>query len=267
MLRSWTSWRASASAIRVFDPSFQASDGEQGFVKVGASRDLLSEPRPAVLVVAVKPQQLIAAVADLGLHIDESTLVVSVAAGVSLAELRKLFPGSRACVRAMPNTPIAIGQGVTVLCAEPRLDQIGAAAVEQLFRAGGAVHWLAEEALLPAVTAVSGCGPAYVFHFTESLAQAGVGLGLSKELADALARECVAGSAALGAASHQSLTQLRIAVASPGGATEAGLEVLMREEGSLSDLMVRTLNAASSRARALGQAAEVSSQSVVGPCA
>ena len=177
------------------------------------------------------------------------TLVVSVAAGTPLRLFEAAFGAGTPVVRAMPNTPAAVGQGITALAANAAAGTEGLATAEALLSAVGRVVRLAEEAQMDAVTGVSGSGPAYVFHLVEALARAGEDAGLAPDLAMALARQTVAGAGALLAASEESAEQLRVNVTSPQGTTAAGLEVLMAE---LPDLMRRTVAAAAARSRELG---------------
>jgi pyrroline-5-carboxylate reductase len=201
---------------------------------------------PDVLVLAVKPQVWRAAAAPLAAHTGPMTLVVSVMAGVTTAEIAEAFPGC-AIIRAMPNTPAAIGKGVTALFTDA--GDLAAGAAEALFSAAGATVWLPRESDFDAVTAVSGSGPAYVFAFIEALAAAGAAAGLDAGLAAQLARATVTGAAALAAADAAPAAELRGRVTSPGGTTAAGLAVLLPE---LARLLAMTVAAAAERSRQLG---------------
>jgi pyrroline-5-carboxylate reductase len=205
-----------------------------------------AEGRPDVLVLAVKPQVWRAAVAPLAERVGPLTLVVSVMAGVTTADLASVFPAS-AIVRAMPNTPSAIGMGATALFTAA--GDLAEGAAEALFGPAGTTVWLTDEADFDAVTAVSGSGPAYVFAFIEALAAAGEAAGLEAGLAARLARATVTGAAAL-AATDAGVTaeELRRRVTSPGGTTAAGLAVLMP---GLWPLVTETVAAAAARSRAL----------------
>jgi pyrroline-5-carboxylate reductase len=197
---------------------------------------------PEMVVLAVKPQMWREAVA--ALDIPAGAVVVSVMAGVSVAALEAVLPGRR-IVRAMPNTPSAIGQGVTGLWtahAEAR------ALVTPLFEASGVAVWLEDEADFDALTGVSGSGPAYVFAFIEALAAGGVAAGLAPELAMQLARGTVTGAAALAASDPAEAAELRQRVTSKGGTTAAGLGVLMP---GLGPLLEETVKAAAARSREL----------------
>jgi pyrroline-5-carboxylate reductase len=204
------------------------------------------EGRPDVLVLAVKPQVWREAVLPLISKTGPLTLVVSVMAGVTTADIASVFPGA-AIIRAMPNTPAAIGQGVTALFT--RAGDLAEGAAEALFSAAGATVWLENEADFDAVTAVSGSGPAYVFAFIEALAAAGAAAGLEPGLAARLARATVTGAAALAATDPAPAATLRERVTSPGGTTAAGLAVL---QPGLVPIVEATVAAAAARSRQLG---------------
>lgn len=202
-----------------------------------------------VVVLAVKPQTAPEAVPALAAHVATDTLVVSIMAGRTLGFLEGALPGT-AAVRAMPNTPAAIGRGITVAVANARVSAEQRALAHTLLAAVGAVEWVEDERLLDAVTAVSGSGPAYVFLLAECLAEAGVAAGLPAPLAMRLARETVAGSGELLHRSPLDPATLRENVTSPGGTTAAALEVLMGREG-LASLMRAAVDAATRRSREL----------------
>jgi pyrroline-5-carboxylate reductase len=207
----------------------------------------------AAIVVAVKPQvaaEVLPAAAPL---IGPSTVVVSIMAGRTLqfigGALRRSANPACAMVRSMPNTPAAIGRGITVAVAR-HADAAQRALAGRLLAATGAVEWVEDEALMDAVTAVSGSGPAYVFLLAEALAAAGVAAGLPQPLANKLARETVAGSGELLHRSDLDAAVLRQNVTSPGGTTAAALAVLMGQDG-LATLMDRAVAAATTRSREL----------------
>jgi pyrroline-5-carboxylate reductase len=204
------------------------------------------EGRPDVLVLAVKPQVWREAVLPLIAKTGPLTLVVSVMAGVTTADIASVFPGA-AIIRAMPNTPAGIGQGVTALFTTA--GDLAEGAAEALFSAAGATVWLEDEADFDAVTAVSGSGPAYVFAFIEALAAAGAAAGLEPGLAARLARATVTGAAALAATDPAPAATLRERVTSPGGTTAAGLAVL---QPGLVPIVEATVSAAAARSRQLG---------------
>lgn len=226
--------------VAVIDPAPRAVPGG-----VSASAHP-PEGRPDVLVLAVKPQVWREAVLPLIAKMGPLTLVVSVMAGVTTADIASVFPGA-AIIRAMPNTPAAIGKGVTALFTTA--GDLAEGAAEALFSAAGATVWLENEADFDAVTAVSGSGPAYVFAFIEALAAAGAAAGLEPGLAARLARATVTGAAALAATDPAPAATLRERVTSPGGTTAAGLAVL---QPGLAPIVEATVAAAAARSRQLG---------------
>src|SRR3954463_851709 len=202
------------------------------------------------LVVAVKPQSFREAGATFKPFTGPSTLVVSIMAGTTIASLEAVCGGS--VVRAMPNTPAAIGRGITVAVAAKSVSAAQRATADALLRATGSVEWVGDESLMDAVTAVSGSGPAYVFLLAEELARAGVEAGLPAELATKLARDTVAGAGELLHRSELDAAALRRNVTSPGGTTAAALEVLMGE-GGMQSLLTRAVAAATRRSRELAK--------------
>jgi pyrroline-5-carboxylate reductase len=210
---------------------------------------------PAVVVLAVKPQLFPDVLPLYRAQLVHRPVIVSIAAGVTLAQIAAGLGGESGkpydgpVVRAMPNTPAAVGQGITALVANAATDAAARQRVTQLLAASGQVVWLKDEADMHAVTAISGSGPAYVFAFIEALTAAGEALGLPPTLAAQLVHATVTGSAALAAHSPDSSpATLRQAVTSPGGTTAAGLQVLQAE---LPGVMVRTAAAALRRSREL----------------
>jgi len=203
-----------------------------------------------VVVFAVKPQQMKEAARFAGIK-DNANLVISIAAGVTLASLAGWLGGHAKLVRAMPNTPALIGAGVTGLYALPGVSEAEKKQAETILGAVGATVWIPDEALMDAVTAVSGSGPAYVFWFIEQLAAAGESLGLSRETSQKLAIETVLGSAKLAAQSGDSPAVLRERVTSKGGTTEAALKAF--EEQKLAERFMRAVEAARDRGAELGR--------------
>jgi pyrroline-5-carboxylate reductase len=204
----------------------------------------------SAIVVAVKPQTAPEVMPDLAPQIGVMTVVVSIMAGRTLAFLEDVSPPDTAIVRAMPNTPAAIGRGITVAVANARVQPRQRDLAGRLLAAAGAIEWVADEKLMDAVTAVSGSGPAYVFLLAEALARAGAAAGLPAELAARLARATVAGSGELLGRSADDPATLRKNVTSPGGTTEAALKVLMAPDG-LAPLMTRAVAAAAKRSKEL----------------
>jgi pyrroline-5-carboxylate reductase len=205
----------------------------------------------AVVIIAIKPQSAAEAMPALHRFIGPETVVVSIMAGKTLKFLQTALPEGTAVVRTMPNTPAAIGRGITVAIPNARVTASQRAAADALLAAAGAVEWIADEALMDAVTAVSGSGPAYVFLLAEELAKAGAAAGLPPELAARLARATVAGSGELLHLSSEDAATLRKNVTSPGGTTAAALDVLMAGDG-LSPLMKKAIAAAARRSKELG---------------
>jgi len=203
-----------------------------------------------VLVLAVKPQDMRTALAPLA-HVVRDKLVVSIAAGVRLADIARWLGGHRRLVRAMPNTPALVGAGVAALYAAPEVGAEERASAERILGAVGKTVWVEAETLLDPVTALSGSGPAYVFWFIEQLAAAGAALGLPLETARTLALETVLGAAQLAARSGEPASVLRERVTSKGGTTEAALRVFAEER--LAERLRRALEAASRRGAELGE--------------
>jgi pyrroline-5-carboxylate reductase len=200
-------------------------------------------------VVAVKPQIAPEALPALAPFVAGATVVLSIMAGRTLRFLADNLPGA-ALVRAMPNTPAAIGRGITVAVANPRVSPEQRALVDALLSAVGAVEWVTDEALMDAVTALSGSGPAYVFLLAEAMTRAGTAAGLPPTLAATLARATVTGAGELLNRSPLDAASLRQNVTSPSGTTAAALEVLMAKDG-LERLMTAAIAAATKRSRDL----------------
>lgn len=199
-----------------------------------------------IAVLAVKPGEIETVLKDL----PQARLYLSIAAGRTLADIEALVGPEAAIVRAMPNTPAAIRQGVTGLCANAVVSDSQRQAAEALVGAVGAVEWLADESDMDALTAVSGSGPAYVFLLIECLTAAAIDLGLEPGLAARLATATVKGAGAYADASELDAATLRSQVTSPNGTTAAALEVLLKDD-ALKDLMRRAVSAAARRSREL----------------
>ena len=249
MLARWPAPSPSPSrahAITVIDPGLTASPREG--VDLAASTEGVA---PAdTLVVAVKPQMMGVVLPGLASLIGPRTVVVSVAAGTTVAAFSAAL-GTDAIVRTIPNTPAMVGAGAIAAWAAPGVNAAQRARVDALLAANGLVAWVEAEADIDRATAVSGSGPAYVFHLVEALADAARGLGLDADAADALARQTVIGAGALLAASEEDAGTLRTRVTSPGGTTAAALHVLMADDG-LRPLIKRAVDAAHGRAIELG---------------
>jgi pyrroline-5-carboxylate reductase len=250
MLEGWLALGLEAKSVVAIEPQPTRE------LSMLASRGLRLNPgattvgEAAAIVIAVKPQVAPEIVPTLAPYLGAGTVVLSIMAGRTLGFLEQALSQRAAIVRAMPNTPAAIGRGITVAVPNQRVSQRQRDLVHALMAATGAVEWVGDEALMDAVTAVSGSGPAYVFLLAEALAHAGVAAGLPKDLATKLARETVAGSGELLHRSPLDASVLRQNVTSPGGTTAAALDVLMGADG-LAALMTRAVAAATARSRQL----------------
>jgi pyrroline-5-carboxylate reductase len=250
MLTGWLAQGLDANCVGVIEPhpSQEISSLTTKGIRLNpSSRDI---GNVATLVVALKPQMFREASAMLKSFTGPSTLVVSIMAGATIASIEQVCGGS--VVRAMPNTPAAIGRGITVAVAAKNVSADQRAVADALLRATGSVEWVDDESLMDAVTAVSGSGPAYIFLLAEELARAGVEAGLPAELATKLARETVAGSGELLHRSELPSATLRQNVTSPGGTTAAALEVLMGPDG-MQSLLTRAVAAATRRGKELAK--------------
>jgi pyrroline-5-carboxylate reductase len=248
LLDGWLARKLPPNKVVVLEP--QPSKA----IKALARRGVRINPKgafgpAAAIVIAVKPQVAREAVPGLAALAGPRTVVVSIMAGRTLDFLEAALPDA-AIVRAMPNTPAAIGRGITVAVGNRRVTTAARKLAHALLAATGAVEWVDDEMLMDAVTAVSGSGPAYVFHLAEALAGAGVAAGVPPELADKLARHTVAGSGELLHRSPLPAATLRTNVTSPGGTTAAALGVLMGQDG-LEPLMTKAVAAATRRGREL----------------
>lgn len=207
-------------------------------------------PYGEVIVMAVKPQQMHGAALQLAAGLS-AQLVVSIAAGIRLADLSRWLGGHQLLVRCMPNTPALIGAGITAVYAAPDVSGAQREAAAAILGAVGKVLWVDDEALLDPVTAVSGSGPAYVFYFIEAMQQAAAGLGLTPEQARTLSLETFLGAARLAAGSAEPVSVLRERVTSKGGTTEAALASMTGD--CVGEAIVRSIRAASERGRQLGE--------------
>lgn len=253
LLEGWLARGLPPAAVAAIEPAPQ--DRLRALAAEGLALNGALPGRPAVCVLAVKPQMMAAALPQVARFGGGGTLVLSIAAGTPVAAFEAAFGPGTPVVRAMPNTPAAIGRGITALWANPAAGEPGLRLAETLLAAVGETVRLPDEGLMDAVTAVSGSGPAYVFHLVEALAAAGEAEGLPPDLAMRLARATVAGAGALLAASPDAAAQLRVNVTSPGGTTAAALAHLMDDATGLRPLMARAVRAAAERGRALAKPA------------
>jgi len=222
----------------------------RGVARADAVDELPPDLAPTVVVFAVKPQVMAEVAPPYARFVGPETVFLSIAAGQTIAAFEGYLGAGAAIVRAMPNTPAAVGHGITVLCANPHVSAGQRDGCADLMAAVGDVAWVDDEGLIDAVTAVSGSGPAYVFLLVESMAAAGEAEGLAPELAMQLARATVAGSGELLRRSEDTAATLRQNVTSRGGTTAAALDVLMADDG-LGALMRRAVAAAARRSREL----------------
>jgi pyrroline-5-carboxylate reductase len=250
LLLGWLGGGLEAGRIVVIEP--HPSDEINMLVRMGIRLNPPAKDAGMIdtLVVAVKPQSFREAGAALKQLIGPSALVVSIMAGTTIASISEVCGG--AVVRAMPNTPAAIGRGITVAVAANDVSAAQRAVADALLRATGSVEWIDDEQLMDAVTAVSGSGPDYVFLLAEELARAGIEAGLPAELATKLARQTVAGSGELLHRLETPSATLRQNVTSPGGTTAAALEVLMGPDG-MQQLLTRAVAAATRRSKELAK--------------
>ena len=249
MLEGWLTRGIDPRRLTVLEP--QPTSGVKALRRRGVALNPTGQAAPAsAVVIAVKPQSAPDAIAALAPYVGKATLAVSIMAGRPLRFLERALPQGTAIVRSMPNTPAAIGRGITVACANATVTPRQRKLASDLLAAIGKVEWVGDEALMDAVTAVSGSGPAYVFLLAEALAQAGAAAGLPPNLAMKLARETVAGSGELLNQSPLDAATLRQNVTSPGGTTAAALALLMGEQG-LARLMEQAVAAATARSREL----------------
>lgn len=248
LLAGWLAGGLAPGAVWVIEP--QPSDWLRG---LGVHLNAGLPDRPAVAILAVKPQMMGAALPELAALGGGGTLFVSIAAGVTLARLEQALGAEAPVVRSMPNTPAAIGRGVSAMIGNARAGEGDLRLAEALLSAVGQTVRLEDEAQMDAVTAVSGSGPAYVFHLIETLAGAARAQGLPEDMALRLARATVAGAGALAEAAGEDPAQLRVNVTSPGGTTAAALAVLMDEKTGFPALLNRAVAAAADRSRELGK--------------
>jgi pyrroline-5-carboxylate reductase len=249
MLRGWLALGLPPQKVAIVDPAPRediAALAEQG-VRFNPAPGAFA---PVVVLLAVKPQMFDGIAAGMARHLPPGAVLVSVLAGTTMAQLEGACPSGQPVLRVMPNTPAAIGQGMSVLFANRHVSDTQKATAQALMAAIGDTAWIDDEALMDAVTAVSGSGPAYVFYLAECLAEAGVKAGLPRALADQLARQTVSGAGSLITETGTDPAELRRNVTSPNGTTAAALAVLMAEQG-LAPLLADAVAEAKRRSREL----------------
>jgi pyrroline-5-carboxylate reductase len=249
LVKGWLARGVDSQDIAVVEPASAAQAVARALGLAVIACEAMASHGADVVVVAVKPAQVAESVAPL--HKARSgSVVLSIAAGKTTAEIRKLLGAETAVVRAMPNTPAAIGEGITALFASQAVSATQRRICGELMAAVGRVEWVTDEALMDVITALSGSGPAYVFLLIESLAEAGRELGLDADVAARLATETVAGAGLYARESGLAAAELRRRVTSPKGTTQAALDVLLSAQG-MAQLLKRAVRAAAQRSREL----------------
>lgn len=253
MLEGWRKIN-SACAIDIIDHHVKSEHENESNITFHTEvpNTINFKSKNTVLLIAVKPQILSEACLPVKHLLHNDTLILSIAAGKSISNLETVFGQKQPIIRAMPNTPAAIGQGITAAIANEHVNTNQKQTAEELLSAIGKWLWIDEEEHMDAVTALSGSGPAYLFHMIEALTEAGKSIGLDNTTAETLARQTIIGSAAL--ADHKPETSaetLRQNVTSPGGTTEAALKVLMNDQKGLTNLLTETLKSAANKSREL----------------
>jgi pyrroline-5-carboxylate reductase len=237
-------------SIRVSDPSEEARKRLRSDFPVETFVDADQAITGAdVIVLAIKPQVIPAVLSLLKGKVLPTQLLLSIAAGTTIASIESLLSPQQAIVRCMPNTPALIGSGIAGLCASRHCKPHHREQAERILAAAGETVWIEDESLMDAVTAVSGSGPAYFFLLTEALAKAGEQLGLPAEVAQALARQTCVGAGAMLAQASETAEELRQRVTSPGGTTQAAIEAF--EQGGLRQLVDRAVRSADQRGKEL----------------
>ena len=245
LLQGWLDAGMDKSQFGVQEPT-----PSETLVATGVALNPSQDFAPQIAVLAIKPQLADDVLPKLSLP--KGCLVISLMAGVPTARMADLLGGGVACVRTMPNTPAAIGRGMTALFAEASVTDAQRDKASKLMAAVGATAWLDNEKLIDAATAISGSGPAYIFHLAEAMSSSAQALGLDEATARTLAVQTIIGAAAMLQGDDTDAGQLRRNVTSPGGTTEAALDVLMGE-GGLGEMMRRATQAAAERAHELAQ--------------
>lgn len=255
MLQGWLDSKVlSADKCYVVEPNDELRQKASALgAQVAASADAL--PRnmtPSFIILAVKPQVMFDVTPAYEKHVQEGACVISIAAGVKTEKFGEAFGVDAAIARVMPNTPAAISKGMMVIFNNANVTEAQKSFIETLMAASGAIATVSDETMMDAVTAVSGSGPAYIFHMIEALHLAGVEAGLPQDTAKLLAEQTVFGAVTYAKDSDTSPAVLREQVTSPGGTTAAALDVLMNEKDGLSQLMKRAVAAAKKRSEELG---------------
>ncbi len=255
LLRGWLKQGIQPSEIAVVEPFEEtASFVAKNFnVKIVSAPNLISSSKSSrTIIFAIKPQSINEIIPDYARLVDENTVFLSIVAGKTVDYFKNSLGAQASIVRAMPNTPAAVGRGITVTFANSNTSECQKSSCSGLLKAVGTVVWIKDEGLMDAVTALSGSGPAYVFALTECMAEAGINAGLPEELAHQLARETVVGAGELLNQTSESVSELRINVTSPGGTTAEALEILLAK-GGMKELLIRAVGAATRKSRELAK--------------
>lgn len=253
MLEGWLQRDLAAEDVLVVEPFAETADlisQKLGVNTVSSAADIPADAEPETIVLAVKPQMMDEAIDDYERFVSDECVFVSIAAGKTINYFEGHLGKSASIVRAMPNTPAAVGRGITVCCPNPNVSDAQRAWADTLLKSVGVVEWVDDEGHLDAVTAVSGGGPAYVFLLVEVMAKAGVDAGLPEDLSMRLARTTVAGAGELLHHSTEEAATLRKNVTSPAGTTYEALQVLMADD-ALQPLMTEAIKQATKRSREL----------------
>jgi len=249
LLKGWLADGINAKSINIIEPN--PTKWLKKIPEINLNKKL--PEAPAVVVLAVKPQMMKEALTKIKKLRDTETIFLSIAAGSTIHMFEGELGAHSKIIRAMPNTPASVNKGITALIGNNSTTEADIALSEKLLGAVGQTVRLTEEAQMDAVTAISGSGPAYVFYLVEALAKAGEVQGLSPSLSMKLARATIVGAGVLTELSLEEPSQLRINVTSPGGTTQAALEVLMDKEIGISPLINQAVNAAAMRSKELGK--------------
>lgn len=253
MLEGWLKHDLSPADVLVVEPIAETAElisKKLGVKTLSDASDIASDAAPETIVLAVKPQMMDDAIDNYARFVSDSCVYVSVAAGKTIEYFERHLGTSAAIVRAMPNTPAAVGRGITVCCPNQHVSSEQRDWADTLLKSVGVVDWVDDEGHIDAVTALSGGGPAYVFLLVEVMAQAGIDAGLPADLAMRLARTTVAGAGELLHQSDEEAATLRQNVTSPAGTTYEALQVLMAED-ALQPLMTEAIKQATRRSREL----------------
>ena len=251
MLKGWLDYGVEKEKIFIIEPF--PSEWLKNLANEGLNLNTTLPKKCTVCILAVKPQMMTDSVSQILQYKDTETIYLSIAAGIKIATLETLLGYKTPIIRAMPNTPSSIGKGITAITGNQYVFDQDFFLIQDLLSVIGKYVRIEVEAQMDAVTAVSGSGPAYVFHFIETLAAAGIKEGLPESLAMELAISTIAGAGALAELSEETPEQLRINVTSPGGTTAAALEVLMNTESGFPTLMNNAIKAATERSKELSK--------------